>query len=135
MVRVESVVTHENHGGVLIREGQQRPQHGIVVAIGIVDHVLINRKVLLRDPWQTRRMPAHEGVPEVVDAAVINRREIPRLRRQQFRGGSVDGHGLGDDFGQRMQSFVFGLLHFFEIRHEQPQELAIQLHRTNAQLV
>src|SRR5207253_10741594 len=49
-------------------------------------------------------------------------------------GRGMNGHCLGDNPAQRLQPFVFGLINFVVLRHEQPNELAAEFGKWHAQL-
>ena len=104
-----------------------------MIAIGVGNNILVDRKILLAHPGQPRRVVAHEGVLEMVDSAVINRGEIPGLRRQQLRRRRVDRHRLRNDFAQGVKALVRDLVHFLVLGHEQPDEFAAQLHGIHPQ--
>ena len=131
---MKPVIAHQNDGCVIVGKLQQRAEHRVMVPVGIGNYVLIRVELRLGYPGQPRRVITHEGVAEMVDAAVIEGRKIPRLSAQQLGGDGMDRHRFRDDFSQGVQPLVGSLVHLLVIRHEQTDEIAIQLHRIDAQL-
>src|ERR1044071_174881 len=97
MVRMKSVVTHENDSGILVCQLEQGAQHGVMITVAIGDDVLVNGKILFGHGGRLGGRVPHEGMPEVIDAAIINGCKIPGLIREQLSGDGVNGHGFGDD--------------------------------------
>ena len=90
VVRMESVVRHQNHRHIVAGISQERSEHLVVELVGHRDDVLIEVEVLLRDLFLLRRMITHEPMTEVVDRVVIDGEEIPRLILDQPGRGRVD---------------------------------------------
>ena len=105
-----------------------------MIAIGVGDDMLKDLEILLTRGSQSRRMITHEAMTKMIKAAVIDRREIPFLCGEQFRGDIVNRHRLCDDLAEHVQSLVLGLIHLVVIRHECAEKLAGKLHRVHAQL-
>ena len=134
MIRMKTVIAHQDHVRLVIGEFQQSAQHRVMVAVGVCDDVLKDCEILLGDPGQPRGMIPHEGVAEMVNATVINRGEIPRLGAEQLGRHGVDRHSFGDNSPQRVQPLVSGLVQLLVIRNKPAQELTAQFHGVYTQL-
>ena len=79
VIGVKSVIAHKDHCRAFIDQAEQCAEHRVMIAVGIGNDVLVKGEVLLCHPRQLRRMITHEGMAEMIDAAIINRSEIPGL--------------------------------------------------------
>ena len=90
--RMTAAIGHPTLRLIRVRIGkfQQRAKHGVMISVSIGDDVLVNCEIHFGHAGEPRRMVAHKGVSEVVNAAVVNGGKIPWLSRQQFGGDSMD---------------------------------------------
>jgi hypothetical protein len=82
-------------------------------------------------------MVGHEHVADLVDRAVIHRREIPvGLGLEEMRGRVVDGAGFRNLLGKRPEPAVFRLIDRVGRRHEEPDQVVwIDVVRADSQFV
>jgi len=90
VVAVEPVVGNDDDGGFIVDQFQIRAQHQVMKLIAGVHHVLVQLKISLFHPIQTRRVVFHETVAKMVDAVEIHAHEIPGFQLHQCGGGGVD---------------------------------------------
>ena len=100
MARVEAVVGNKDHGGIRGNQLQQTRQHHVVKAVRALDNPFIRFEKIVGDAGKLRRVKVHEAVTEMIDAGVIDRREIPGLMFQCPRCGIVNRAGFRQDFGK-----------------------------------
>ena len=83
VIRVESVIGNQDHGGVLAGEVQEGPEHHVVEAVPAFHDPLVDLEVLFLDEGLSRRVVLHETVTEVIDPVVVHRHEVPGLELHQ----------------------------------------------------
>ena len=106
VVRVETVVGHQDHGGVLAGQIEQAAEHGVVKNIAHFHAVVEDPEIPVAHLRPLRRVVLHEGVAEVVDGIVVNAHQVPRLVLDQRGGGGVDAGAVRDDLHQRLDARV-----------------------------
>jgi len=94
VVAVETVVGDEEDARLGTREVDQSGEHEVVQAVGRVDDVLVDREVLLLEPFHPGRMVGHEHVGDLVDGAEVDAGQVPVVALHAGDGGGLDAEGL-----------------------------------------
>ena len=140
IVRVKTVVRHQDHRRILACQLQQRAQHRIVVAVARLDAVVENPIIPVIHLRPLRRMVLHEPVPKVVDRVVIHAHQVPRLVLDQCRRRRMDRRAIRDRLHQRLHPRILLRLvqlltrHPVQPRQESPQIVLVQLGWVEPQL-
>ncbi len=141
VVRVEAVVGHEDHGGVLTRESEQGAEHRIVIEVAHFHAVVEDLVVPVVHLRPLRRVIFHERVAEVVDGVVIDAHQVPGLVLDQGGGGGVDAGAVRDDLGERLDARVLFRLvevlagHAVEAGQERTEVVLVQLRGMEAEVL
>ena len=130
MIGMEAVVADQDHGRLGPGQLQESAEHQIVVAVSPLDHVLVEFEVVFLHPVEPRRVILHEGVAEVVDGVVVDRRKIPVGHFfEEVHRRPMDAGAFGDGLGERAEPFVFLLIDLRGPGHEHLQEIAVEFVR------
>ena len=130
MIGMEAVVADQEHGRLGPGQLQEPAEHQVVVAVGPLDHVLVKIEVVFLHPVEPRRVILHEGVAEVVDGVVVDRRKIPVGHFfEEVHRRPVDAGAFGDGLGERAEPFVFFLVDLRGPGHKHLQEIAVEFVR------
>ncbi len=106
----ETVVTDDDDRGLRSPLGQQFTHQGVLPLPVFVDHVAIGRKILIRNPGQTRFLEVSEQMGDRVGPLVIDRHQLGAVMVELVKNHIGKSPGCGDRLTEVGRGICVGIL-------------------------